>query len=260
MHKPLVSLCHPEESNTSSSPGKRPLKSQPVAYLPLLSLPLPPPSAPLDMMHQSIICTYLSHALTTISRYISPQSTLHTSFLDLISRPGALLSWIPHLTTLPSKTIDSTLKRNYVAITTSFTSPPAAPLTLLTVRFYALRCLVLTSDLDANTFWEQTIKVGSAYIKTVESSQNEEAKATRCLLDNFRDVVRDAESRQDKISVLQGRGWISFCEYWLCLAKRVGSAHFFRCRLMLNAFAGQRLRLTEPYSHIYTVFSFFFNA
>ena len=192
----------------------------------LLHLPIPSSSTPLDVTLQGVISSYLAHAFTAV---IHTTATFNDTFVHLLAEPGCFASWIPHLTALPAKNIDSILKRNYVTLTTSVTnSTHLSPRLALQLRFFALRTLLLTSDLDCNSFWEQCLKFAMTYTKSASEvdDASDDAKV-EALLQCFSDVVRCADQCTSDQSVKGGRSWVTFCEYWLSIARKVSNHILF---------------------------------
>ncbi|TDL24888.1 hypothetical protein BD410DRAFT_766456 [Rickenella mellea] len=226
MRGPLLTLLELEDNVASAGPAPRARTSssinQAVSHIFLISLPIPTDSTCLDAVRQSLVSSYLSHTLTVISNLIAPHTTSHKVFLETLLKPGSIISWISFLSALPAKTLDSALKRAYISITSSFSSPPTSSLTLVQLRFFALQYLLLATPLESTPFWEQTLKYASAYVKNIAGS--DEVTATQVLLDLFDGVVTVAETRNDSPSTQAGKGWVSFCEYWMALARRANDA------------------------------------
>jgi separase len=215
MRTALISLYH-----SSLPPSKPPPK--PIA-LHIIFLPLPIQSTPpLDQTLQTLISTYLLHSLTIpLVSKIPPKLADYTS--SLLSEP-TLLSWLPHIRCLSPKHLDSVLTRAYTALTKSSTAySQAHPQLVLSIRAYALRCLLHTTPgtMEPNTFWDQTTKFGAAFIKSLASPSTKQDDVTRTVLATFSDLVKEAKNREDAATFLKGRGFLGFCEFWMGFAKKV---------------------------------------
>lgn len=93
-----------------------------------------------------------------------------------------------------------------------------APAQILKVRFCALRVLLMSSELESSSFWEQCLKYAAAYARSPDAVEEEKEKI-RVLLECFRELECVADGKRE------GKGWIAFCEYWMALAKRVCNSH-----------------------------------
>lgn len=218
-----------------------------------LILPLPTESSVLDLALQTLIVTYFTHALTIAAHAITPKASLLGTLSKVLDEPGCLASWIPYLPDLPSKSVDALLKRFYSVITSSITQV-AAPRDTLHVRFIMLRWLLLCVEMDFKSYWEQCLKFAASYARSDQLDRTELERASD-LVSCFCDVVKMAESRQDKTLILSGKGWISFCEYWMCLAKQVRNIHTSTsCNKQMNIgrryFSSQASGLIYPNSRI----------
>jgi separase len=200
-------------------PSKPPPK---LRELHLMFLPLPSQStSPLDQTLLTLISTYLLHSLT-IPIFSSVPSPLEDYTSSLLSKP-TLLTWLPHMRHLPAKHLDSVLTRAYAALTKSSTVySHAHPHLVLSIRAYALRCLLHTTPgtMEPNTFWDQTAKFGTAFIKSTSPSTKQD-DAARTILAAYSDLVKEAKNREDVVKFLKGRGFLGFCEYWMGFAKKV---------------------------------------
>lgn len=204
MHMPLCNLY--------SSISPRTLKSN----LHLISLPLPE-GKPISTIVLTLISTYLLYAIVILCKKTSDTEPLSTA---LCTTP-TLLPWIPFLSTLPPKHIDSLLTRCYTSLTKATSAGH------ISIWAYALTCLVHTTPgtVEPSTFWDQTAKFGASFVKSVPNS--DEVTASRTILSTFLDLVVHAESRPDKEMFLAGRGFVGFCEYWMAFAKRVSFSAVF---------------------------------
>ncbi|KAL5522623.1 hypothetical protein ACEPAG_8640 [Sanghuangporus baumii] len=180
---------------------------------PVSFLQLPLPSSSLNSSVQACIQTYLSHSLSLVAHVVSTKPDLSKAFYEALDGPSSLRSWATVLTSLSHKSLDALFKRAYVTLTTTFASPPVTPLYVLKIRFYALRMLLLSSELDMTPFWEQCLKYAALYARDEDAKEKEKEKVVT-LLSCFASIDKGADGRRE------GKGWIAFCEYWLALAKR----------------------------------------
>ncbi|KAL5499098.1 ESP1 [Sanghuangporus vaninii] len=180
---------------------------------PVSLLQLPLPSSSLDSSVQACIRAYLSHSISLVAHVVSTKPDLSKAFYETLDGSSSLRSWATVLTSLPHKSLDALLKRAYVALTTTFASPPMTALYVLKIRFCALRMLLLSSELDMTPFWEQCLKYATSYVRDEDTKEKEKTKVAT-LLSCFESIDKGADGRRE------GKGWIAFCEYWLALAKR----------------------------------------
>lgn len=94
---------------------------------------------------------------------------------------------------------------------------PISPGVLFELRSWGLRCLVRSSSLKADPFWDQAGKYSASYVKV---SGNVVRDAVVGLLDTLFEL---AAAREDGDAFLRGRGFISICEYRLKFARAVSS-------------------------------------
>lgn len=205
-------------------------KSKSYSLCDIISLPLPAADASLSEILQTLISTYFLHAITIAFQSSSPLDTFSLS--TALTTTPTILEWLPYFPALTSKHKDSILKRVYSVLTKS-SSSTASPHTTLSLRTYALHCLLHTSprSLDPSTFWDQATKFGVSFVKASgqgkklekeKKNDEEEEKVVSMILATFGELVRLACDREDGKAWLCGRGFVGFCEYWIGFAKRVG--------------------------------------
>lgn len=223
MRTPLCTLY-----NVSQSTAKCESKSH--SLFDVLSLPLPAPDTLLSEILQMLVSTYLLHAITVTLSANAVSPLLDPSLLSTaLQTTPTLLQWLPYLSALPTKHKDSILTRVYSLLTKSFpsaTSSAAIAVTLphvtLSLRTYALKCLLHTSgSLDPNTFWDQVIKFGVSFVKASTTQAQNEEEVIGVVLRAFAELARLAGERENEWRWISGRGFIGFCEYWMGFAKRV---------------------------------------
>lgn len=92
-----------------------------------------------------------------------------------------------------------------------------SPATLFHLRSWGLRCLVKSSSLKEDPFWDQAGKYSVSYVKASGS----EAWGPVCsMLD---DLFVAAAQRGDHSKFCKGRGFVGICEYRLKFARAVRS-------------------------------------
>lgn len=200
----------------------------------LLSLPLPSVNDTSDDI-LTLLSTYLLHSLTAVS-YTTFGTTSESGLEDLFTSlymTDTLLRWLPHLKTLPTKHCDSILTRAYTSLTKSSsltqTSSSEVATWIYRIRAYGLLCLAHTSQgvLEPSTFWSQAAKFAVSYVKDTDLSNAETADPETAshiittVSTTFSELIRCAQSREDRSAFMSGRGFIAFCEYWTSFAKRV---------------------------------------
>ena len=216
MRNALSTLVGSQDESTSTCHASA---SSPDPVL-LLALPLPENGRTLEEPLQMVMLNYLQHTFVIAVKIMATGPAKHGLLLDGLFKVGSLVSWLPHLQEIQRKTLDSALKRSYVTLANSFTTPPTSSSTLLSFRFAALRFLLLTSDVTPCSFWEQCLKFGVSYVRTNSSAGVVEKETVGNLLVEFRGIVA-AVDEQEKGELKKEKRWLDFCEYWISLAKRV---------------------------------------
>lgn len=211
----------------------------------LLTVPRPP-SPPANPTVLTLISTYLLHALIIHARPGTITINALAATLNS-SSSAALLAWIPSLTSLPTKHMDSLLTRAYTLLTKLVSSPApnpktnlkststvdASPESIFILRIYALRCLVHTSPgtVETNMFWDQATRFTSAFVKATTSDIALEERCTTVVLSAYADLVERGEKRPDRDTFLaidqKGKGFLGFCENWMEFTKRVSRPFVF---------------------------------
>ena len=212
----------------------------------LLMLPRPT-SLPTNPIVLTLISTYLLHALIIYAR--SGRITVNSLATTLNSpSPASLLAWVPSLTSLPTKHMDSLLTRAYTSLTKLALSPTPIPKThlkstsavepspdsIFILRMYALRCLVHTSPgtVETNVVWDQVARFTTTFVKATASDVALEERCTATVLSAYADLVDCVEMRSDRDIFMaidqKGKGFVGFCEYWMEFTKRVSRSTVFR--------------------------------
>jgi separase len=212
----------------------------------LLMVPRPP-SLPTNPIVLTLISTYLLHALIIHTRLGT--ITINALALTLNSpRSTSLLAWVPSLTSLPTKHMDSLLTRAYTSLIKLASSPvpnpkrhpkstsavDASPELIFILRMYALRCLVHTSPgtVETNMVWDQVVRFTSTFVKVTASDVALEERCTAVVLSAYADLVECGEKRPDRDNFMaidqKGKGFLGFCENWMEFTKRVSTSFVFR--------------------------------
>ena len=232
MHPPLCRLLNVEIDAQASQER-------------LLMLPKPP-SLPTDPIVLTLISTYLLHAVIIYARSGTITSNALATTLNSPSSTS-LLAWVPSLTSLPTKHMDSLLTRAYTTLTKLALSPTPIPKThlkstsavdpspesIFILRMYALRCLVHTSPgtIETNMVWDQVARFTTTFIKATASDVALEERCTTIVLSAYADLVERVEMRPDRDIFMaidqKGKGFLGFCEYWMEFTKRVSRSIFF---------------------------------
>lgn len=220
----------------------------------LLMLPRPT-SLPTNPIVLTLISTYLLHALIIYAR--SGRITVNSLATTLNSpSPASLLAWVPSLTSLPTKHMDSLLTRAYTSLTKLALSPTPIPKThlkstsavepspdsIFILRMYALRCLVHTSPgtVETNMVWDQVARFTTTFVKATASDVALEERCTATVLSAYADLVDCVEMRPDRDIFMaidqKGKGFVGFCEYWMEFTKRVSRSTVFRSICLIFIF------------------------
>jgi separase len=195
----------------------------------LLSIPVPPSDSAFDAILLTLSSTYLSYALTifthvvlTPSQDIKDVSNKLDTFSQILTTTPSLLSWAPTLSSsLPVKQLDSALTRAYTTLTKTCTGSKLQPTAIFQIRTYAATCLVHTSaaTVEPDHFWDQVCRIGGAYIRSRDCSEQE---AMSAVLSAYSDLTNRVERRVDCATFMSGKGFVGYCEYWMAFAKKVG--------------------------------------
>ncbi|KAN0065117.1 separin protein [Thecaphora frezii] len=98
-------------------------------------------------------------------------------------------------------------------------SPTGA--TSLPLRSFALRMLLMISDIDTDAFWDRAARIGTSCVRT-EASEGGDAKEAFDLVQQMFQLLVDA-ARRRSANMCSGEGYMRFCDNWIALAKKVGS-------------------------------------
>ena len=222
-------------------------------------LHISPNASKTDTTLLTIVSTYLTYALTIVfQQHSNTQNArddlpIHALSQDLDTAQDTLLSWIPLFTSLSSKHLDTILARAYTSLTkfctTHLSSSPTQrpsskkPATadnshdalthqsVYLIRMYALQCLAHTTDgvVAPTTIWEQAVRFGSAYAKSLipsrpgrGSNPDIESEATRTILRACAKLIHDIQSMPNCERFTKDKMFVSFLEWWMTFARRVG--------------------------------------
>ena len=175
----------------------------------------------------TLTSTYLSYALTIVTHAIftlAQDTKEHAQCLEvfpqLLTTTPSLISWIPVLSTLPVKQLDSALTRAYTALTKACMTCKSHPKAIFQLRAYATTCLAHTSPgtVEPDTFWDQVCRFGGAFIKSRDCSEEE---AISVVLLAFSDLTNRVDGSSVRDTFMAGKGFVGFCEYWMAFAKKV---------------------------------------
>jgi separase len=214
----------------------------------LLSLPIPP-EPPQDDITLSLVSNYLINAIIILSHYATNTSRSSTaqpglpfhSFCSSLVSTSTLLTWMPSLSTLSAKHLDSILTKGYSVINKlAQSNSKEAPETLFRIRTYAIKCLAYTSQgtISPDSLWNQTTKFSAEYIKTqISNKSTSESESARVVLASYSDIISVTEKRADRNVMMSGQGFLHFCESWTSFANRVSASFNYRhFLLMLSTF------------------------
>lgn len=127
-----------------------------------------------------------------------------------------MLTWHPSLQPcLPDQHCSALMTSTFQAVAKC--NLDLTPAILFRLRSWGLQCLIRSSSLKEDAFWDQSGKYCAAYVKAVG---NEGRDNVASMLDG---LFQDASSREDKAKFFQGRGFISICEYRLKFARAVST-------------------------------------
>ncbi|TFK73377.1 hypothetical protein BDN72DRAFT_956580 [Pluteus cervinus] len=219
-----------------------------------------------DAVTLTLISTYLALSFGTVAYTLQSSSTptestkyqysLDSFAAALFGESGTLLSWLSTLCSVDSilpKHIDSMLTRSYTYLTKSVSTQHAPMQAAFSIRMYGLTCLACASvgTVEIDTLWEQAVKFGGAWIRAISAqpttssgySQAEE-EASKVISKAYSDFVSTLQTRDSFSRLSCGKGWLSFCEYWLEITKRNGDIS------MLNRVVGfmKNMQPSEPRS------------
>ena len=204
----------------------------------LLYIPLPQePSESTTLLN--LVSIYLINSLiilsnttlnppTTTARKASSKATLSpiVLFAETLFTQPTLIQWLPYLGSLPREHLDSVSSRAYSILSkatsaySSSVSSDADTEDLFRVRMYALLCIEHTTTMtNVDSFWDQGQKYATMYVRT--ATPERQTHVAKGVVEMFGRVMDIAENRPDKARFLDGRGFLSFCDYWMSLANKV---------------------------------------
>jgi separase len=204
-----------------------PIKSHSRLKLHLLSIPIPSPDSPVDATLLTLSSTYLIYALMIFTHVVftSAQSTKDNAegfeaFSNILTTTHSLISWIPILSSLPVKQLDSALTRAYTTLTKACTSCKYHHKAVFQLRTYAVTCLAYASagTVEPDTFWDQVCRFGGAFVKSHDCTEDE---AMSVVLFAYSDLITKVEKGSGRNIFMTGKGFVGFCEYWMAFAKKV---------------------------------------
>ncbi|KAJ1023926.1 hypothetical protein NDA13_004759 [Ustilago tritici] len=97
----------------------------------------------------------------------------------------------------------------------------------LPLRTLALQMLVQVSDIDLSAFWERVARAGASVLKLAQNASQDIAATYDVVQDTFEMILATAANAVDNSQVsskIQGEGFQRFCELWLNIARKAGSA------------------------------------
>lgn len=213
---------HPRLCSLHNSPT---LPSSSRTQLHLLSISVPSPGdQSLDPVLLALTSTYLAYSLSILSAtYFTIPKAVSSNidgFSTALETESTLLTWLPLLSSLPRKQMDSSLTRVYTALTRSCATCKTNPQAVFITRLYALRCLAHTTPgtIEPSHFWDQITRFGGAFVKTQVLVESE---ATRYILISYGDIVNRVEKRIDRETFMSGKSFVRFSEYWMAFAQKV---------------------------------------
>ena len=183
----------------------------------------PPASLAVEPTIQSLLLSHFTSALIAAAHLLIPGSPTFSELLHALPLYTDFYKVVALSGTTQRATADSTIKRAYIATNSALTTQAIDPSIVLSNRFHTLRWLLYVSDLNADMFWEQTLRFTASTVKAQLSSENDELSTSlHHTLDILLKIVQDVENLAPHIMV--GSKWISVCEYWISVGKRVRSA------------------------------------
>ncbi|KAF8986511.1 peptidase family C50-domain-containing protein [Cyathus striatus] len=227
-----------------------------------LPIPTVPPTNSIILTLISTYLAYSFSILTCPSSLPSSNAITHEQLAIFVSNSdnSTILHWIPLFAFLPVKHVDAVLMRAYTAIMRFCSSYPsntapsdmnavvmkkstsvsrgfklpvgsAAALELIfNLRSYALSCLIHTSPgaVAPNMFWDQAVRSAATVIKALPPNDSDiEMRVTQLVLQRYAGFLECAQKRGDaanftNVNSQEGKGFVSFCEYWMAFARRGG--------------------------------------
>ena len=161
----VVQFYHEAPALSTKKPPRITAKSLLLTrYYHLLRYPLPSPK---DEALINVIGTSLAQALAALAALVC-QSPGNEAFLDTfalaIEGDDGILMWRSFM---PREHADAMLARAHRALAVTFASSNTPPAVLLRLRTWALRCLLLKTTLDSDSFWSQATNYLASYGKSI---------------------------------------------------------------------------------------------
>jgi hypothetical protein len=231
MRRGLLAVCPPPPSPQESHEAFGPCP-------PFMHLPAEPPT---DPVHVNLIACYLSYSLATLSSALfsprhlaslpidgnsdkegaSRDAALASQLQELLLAEG-ILEWSPHMTDkLPVPQLNALLKRAYTSLIQSSSEySQTYPNTVFFLRCYGLLCLIETrgGTIKPDTLWDQATRFCVSLIQRTKSSGGKVLGHSLALMSKIMDRV---ELRGDAGDFKASKGFVTFCELWLDLARNV---------------------------------------
>ncbi|KAI0313287.1 hypothetical protein OF83DRAFT_1031145, partial [Amylostereum chailletii] len=102
----------------------------------LLSIPVPPSTSILDVTLLSLISTFLSNVIVSVSHLLAgqPANAPLAQLATILQTSPSIMTWVPICAQLPAKHRDTLLTRIYSALTKSIGHADADPSTMFRIR------------------------------------------------------------------------------------------------------------------------------
>ncbi|KAG8959161.1 hypothetical protein FRC03_008372, partial [Tulasnella sp. 419] len=178
--------------------------------------PLPEDGQVLDSI-LNILAMFQAYCLSVLAHLCPSDAALD----DALVQTGNLLDWRNQYTaSLETSRVDYVM--NYSARTLS--SCNLHHTTLLKVRLWALKCLLVPRNVDHVTFWNQSMKCAKAFLKahtTSDGTPEGNLEASKMICSFFGEIVSFIRTRPDSSSLLKGSDFVTTCEFWIRFAKLI---------------------------------------
>jgi hypothetical protein len=173
-----------------------------------LTIPLPEDKTTIS---QDLLTLILATLIQTL--FTSPS---HPTFIVSLYVQGSLYTWLHlFLPSSPSPTNsthtipDTTIRRAY----SSISRHPH-----FSAKLASLRIILLSSQLDADNFWGQTLSFAGTHVKSAGTDTKKQKEVCRDVCAMYEDLVGRAGE-----GMREGEGWVKVAKHWNALARRVSS-------------------------------------
>ncbi|KAG8988816.1 hypothetical protein FRB93_003969 [Tulasnella sp. JGI-2019a] len=180
-------------------------------------LPLPSSGAAIEPTLLSMFAMFQLNAIVALARVARKTDAL--SLDRVLCQDGNIMDWNP-IYRRPGGLEPARMVSIYNSIARNLSTVDATAVSLLRVRGWAMKCLMVSNAVEEGTLWEQSTKCARSYVNSQEAAKSTETDIATAkeVCAFFDELVKAAEDLRSP-SLLSGPGFILACDYWIRFAK-----------------------------------------